>query len=358
MQKTPPILSIRQRSEFSDLGEDYVDFLKILGGPTQINVKGEDPTRCRAIVTLLHGNERSGLKAIHRILRENVEPATDLCIVIASVNAALHSPILSHRFLPWEADMNRCFNPSCGHDQGQLARRIIASLNSRPLEALVDTHNTSAHSEPFTVATRNTPAIQQLSQLFANNLVVLDQVLNTLIEQCETRAPWITVEFGGLMDAAADALAFESLCTFITAKEILDRSAPSSPEPWNSSEPLAPEKLKVLKHPLRLEIHDDTRLHYSSSVVDDSDVTMFNTIDQLNFRVVESNTPLGWLGLNGLDKFHTRSREGIHHIDSFFHEHDGFLTTSRTVTLFMATTDPYIAKQDCLFYFAFDNHHR
>ena len=47
--------------------------------------------------------------------------------------------------------MNRCFSPPCITDQNRLAEAIITELDTRKPEAVVDTHNTSAHSEPFAV---------------------------------------------------------------------------------------------------------------------------------------------------------------------------------------------------------------
>ncbi|MDZ7685065.1 MAG: hypothetical protein U5O39_08755 [Gammaproteobacteria bacterium] len=44
------------------------------------------------------------------------------------------------------------------------------------------------------------------------------------------------------------------------------------------------------------------------------------------------------------------SADGEDLVADYFDAHDGFLVTSRPITLFMATTDPFIAKRDCLLY--------
>ena len=75
------------------LGKDHIEFLKILGKPTWITLDGDDSSRNRAIVTLLHGNEPSGMKAIHQYLLTAERPATNLGIFIVSVEAALHPPL-------------------------------------------------------------------------------------------------------------------------------------------------------------------------------------------------------------------------------------------------------------------------
>ena len=51
---------------------DPVAWLRQLGGPTAIRLSGRDRSRCRTVVTLLHGNEPSGVRALHGWLREHV----------------------------------------------------------------------------------------------------------------------------------------------------------------------------------------------------------------------------------------------------------------------------------------------
>lgn len=336
MQQTPCRLEVWHSPSANDIGDDHIDFLHRLQAPTWITVEGKDSSRTRAIVTLLHGNEPSGLKAVHRILKEKLVPATNLIIVVASVNAALHPPILSHRFLPWEEDLNRCFKNPCNTKQRQLAAEIVLKLLEANTEAIIDTHNTSAHSEPFTVAVNDNLPTLQICQMFTHKLVVIDQHMGTLIEQAKGASPIVTVEFGGLMDPKADQLAYESLVSFITRHHLFNAE---------------PTPLQILHHPLRLEIEDSHEIHYSSSVQDDADLTMINTIDQLNFQIVRTGTNIGWLGRTGLDGLTAVNAAGSDLIHEYFHAFSGFLTTKQDMTVFMATTDPYIARQDCLLYF-------
>lgn len=336
MQQTPSRLVVWDSPSATDVGDDHIDFLHRLQGPTWIRLKGEDSSRTRAIVTLLHGNEPSGLKAIHRMLKDSLLPATDLIIVVASVNAALHPPILSHRFLPWEEDLNRCFREPCDTAQKQLAAEIVRRLGDANTEAIIDAHNTSAHSEPFAVAVNDNSPTLQVSQMFTHKLVVIDQQMGTLIEKTTGSSPIVTVEFGGFMDPKADQMAYESLMAFVTRHQLFNTE---------------PMPLQILRHPLRLEIEETQKIHYSSSVQDDADLTMINTIDQLNFQVVRSGTNIAWLGRTGLEGLTAVNAAGADLIHDYFHASSGFLTTKKDITVFMATTDPYIARHDCLLYF-------
>jgi len=209
-------------------------------------------------------------------------------------------------------------------------------LHEAAPEAIIDTHNTSAHSEPFAVAVNDNVSTQQISQLFTNRLVVIDQQLGTLIEKTDSISPVVTIEFGGLMDPNADKLAYESLISFVSRNHLFKTE---------------PEPLHIMKHPLRLEIEESSEIHYSSSVHNDADLTLINTIDQLNFQAVHTGTKIGWLGKTGLGGLRAVNAKGDNLFHEFFHEVSRFLTIKQQLTIFMATTDPYIARQDCLLYF-------
>lgn len=341
MESTPAHFKTWHNPDPSEIGADYVEFLEILGKPAWITISGEDTNRSRAIVTLLHGNEPSGLKAVHRMIASGVRPATNLGIFIGSVKAALHRPCFSHRFLPEEQDLNRCFNPPWHSDQSKLAASILETLEAFAPEAVVDAHNTSAHSEIFAVSIAENTRVRQITQVFTRRLVVIDQDLGALIEHSSDACPIVTVEFGGLMDPRAHALAEETLRTFVTMRQLFE------------ADPLS---LQVLRHPLRLQVKPGFHVHYSSSVQDDAEITLFNTIDQLNFSSVGAGTALGWLGSSSLDALEVKTATGYDAADEFFAEDNGFLVTTQPITIFMATTDSYIAQKDCLFYMAPADH--
>ncbi|MDH5737862.1 MAG: succinylglutamate desuccinylase/aspartoacylase family protein [Gammaproteobacteria bacterium] len=322
-----------------EIGEDHIAFLKILGEPAWLTFDGKDNSRSRAIVTLLHGNEPSGLKALHNWIKKKQLPETRLGIFVASVNAALHTPILSHRYLPHEKDFNRCFNPPYHCHQGKLAARLIDLLSDFSPEAVIDTHNTSAHSEAFAVAGHDSPAVRQLTQMFTRKLVVMHRKMGTLIERARDLFPVVTVEFGGFNDPRSDLLAEETLEEFIHRRDLFN---------------IEPGPLQVLRDPHRLEVTSGHILHYASSIQDkdltNADITIFNTIDQLNFTHVSKDTRLGWLAADGLAGLRVTDEAGHNLLNRFFFEKDGFLMTAMDINIFMATTDPYIARDDCLLY--------
>ena len=338
MQSTPNTFRHWHMPKSHEVGNNHVEFIKILQGPTWITIEGKDNSRQRAIVTLLHGNEPSGLKAIHRFLQEEITPATNLGIFIVSVNAALLQPYFSHRYLPDETDFNRCFpntlNNKSSNAQELLAIKIIDTLLEYEPEAIVDTHNTSAHSDAFAVAVSSRKEVLQLSQLFTNKLVVLDQELGTLIEQ-DLNCPVVTIEFGGFLDPKADTLALDTLQNFVSSDSLFNAAI---------------SQIQLLEKPLRLEISKSAHLHYSASVHDEADITIYNTIDQMNFSLIKADTAIGWAGKNGIKDLFVKAVNGKNSCPELFLEQNGFLTTRVPMTIFMATTDAHIASNDCLMY--------
>jgi len=318
------------------LGETHVEFLKNLGGPAFVTVNGKDRSRRRCIVTLLHGNEPSGLHAVHTLLKDGIKPETDLGIIVSAADAALYEPVLSHRYIPGERDLNRCFKPPVESNQDKLARAILDVIHDFSPEAVIDTHNTSAHSEPFSIAVHQTEENAGLASLFTDSFIILDQSLGTLLEHLDPSIPAITVEFGGFMDPNADWLARESLHRFVATNALTSTNISA---------------LNYLTHPLRLETRRHLTVTYSSSIDANADLTMINTIDQLNFRRIEPGTPLGWFK----DKEHRNlvaaDRFGDDQYEKYFDQEEGLLCAHIPITIFMATTDPVVANTDCLLYF-------
>ena len=318
------------------LGADPGEFLGNLAGPAWFEIPGKDISRRRAIVTLLHGNEPSGLKAVHHLLREQSVPATNLGVLVASVDAALHSPLLSHRYIPGERDLNRCFGLDEDSNQATLARNIVNLLNDYAPEAIVDTHNTSSHSEPFCISVHDDEDTRRLASLFSDHLIVIRQQLGILLEHVRQEIPCVTVEFGAFMDPDADWLAHETLHRFVMMQTLSHAEA---------------LPLTLLDSPIRLETEHHLTVTYSSSVDESADLTMINSIDQFNFRTLPPGQTLGWFSGSAHRGLVARDPKGENQFAHYFDQTGGLLQTRQPMTIFMATTDPLVANTDCLLYF-------
>jgi hypothetical protein len=332
------VLTVWESPRSTDIAPRVNTFLQDLPGPVAIHQKGRDESRTRVLVTLSHGNEPSGLEAVHRWLVSGQQPAVNVVIVLGSVAAALAEPLFYFRMLPGQRDLNRCFNPPYTDEQGELAQAILEHIRMQQPEAVIDLHNTSGSSPAFSVTIGDTPEQRALTGLFVERMIVTDLRLGSLMEQ-DVGCPLITVEAGGSQDANADLVAGEGLDAFFLSQD-----------PFAESEGIA-----LFHHPLRLELAPHSRIDYGERALHDRDITVRWDIEHFNFAPVDGDDMLGWLGDEGLQHLRIGSDETPHRVQEYFVVREGQLYPRRPMRLFMATTRPDIAASDCLFYFTCEN---
>lgn len=321
--------------ELPALPEDPVAFLNQLNGPVVITVPGASSVGCRAVVTLLHGNEPSGMKAMLRYLRSGQKPAVTLHLFIISVHTALHPPVFTHRQIPGERDMNRTFRPPFDDDLGELASQILAHLVHLAPEVVVDVHNTSGDGPAFAVSPALSEAHIALTRLFTHRLVVTDLQLGSLMEISSTDCPAITIECGGATGSVADEVAYAGLCRLAAAENLFSWQDMSS--------------LDLYHHPVRLELAAECSIVYDTALDADVDLCLPPDIDHFNFGVVDPGVCLG--RVRSASCLRIKSAAGYQAIDEYFHVlPDGSLHPRVPLKLFMVTTNAAIARSDCLLY--------
>ncbi|WP_395338324.1 succinylglutamate desuccinylase/aspartoacylase family protein [Ningiella sp. W23] len=318
-----------------DIAETVFQFLSQLGGPSLIELSGKDPSRCRVITTLLHGNEPSGLYALHRLLKEAFIPQTTTVFIVASVVAASTEPTFSHRMLEGQKDLNRCFGISDvgaehTHLQHALAQAITRSISSLQAEAIIDIHNTSGSGPAFAVATNKSDANLALASHFTHRMIYTDIRLGAIMEQ-DFACPIITIEAGGAQDDEANTTAYNGLRSFLSADDAFEKR----------------QSIEEFEQPQRLELCKNAEICYQSANNPKVDVTMRADIERLNFGKTEAGQHLGWArSLSNLCLDNTNN-----HVGEYFYTEQGLLKTKVALTLFMVTTRADIASSDCLFYF-------
>ncbi|WP_168190263.1 succinylglutamate desuccinylase/aspartoacylase domain-containing protein [Luteithermobacter gelatinilyticus] len=322
-----------------ELGNSLKDFLTRLGGPTWIQITGKDSSRCRGVVTLLHGNEPSGAKALFHWLKNRPVPQVTLHFLICSVRAALTPPEFSHRFLPGHADINRCFRPPYAGPEGKLAKQILHHLRQLKPEAVLDIHNTSGSGPDFAVTSHLTEQHKMLAAQLSHRLIYTGIHLGALME-AEIGAPIITLEAGGCWDMEADRTALKAIETFGGLDTLFSPAADASTWP----------EIDLYAHPLRVELQFGTTLAYGPHRMPNINVTLHEDIERYNFGVTGKDVALGWLDEQGLDRFLVLDYDGRNLARELFYERDGILFTTCDLRLFMVTTQPHLALSDCLFY--------
>lgn len=317
------------------LGSSTDSFLSRLGGPTWLRIRGRDRSRCRAVVTLLHGNEPSGVRALHGLLSAGIQPATNVVALIGAVATATGPPPFRRRAKPEFRDLNRCFRPPYAGEEGRVAKAVLARLRDARPEALIDLHNTSGASPAYAVSTRLDEPRIALTTGFAEHLVVSDQRLGALVEATEDDFPTVVIECGGSRDPESDEIARRGLETYWTAEEVLATRG---------------REVGVLFHPIRVEVREGARVAVAESKVPSFDVTLRTGVERHNFGLLQPGDVLGWLGPRGLAALGALDGKGRDRTEELFRERDGCLEVARPLRPLMVTTDPEIATSDCLFY--------
>ncbi|MGQ9425769.1 succinylglutamate desuccinylase [Gilvimarinus sp. F26214L] len=329
-----------------EIGETATEFLHALTGPAHVYIPGRDQSRCRAAITLLHGNEPSGFFATFQLLRKQVQPAVDLHCLIANVRAAQADPVFFHRTLPGETDLNRCFKPPfTSAPESRLAKGILDTLMQFQPEAVLDIHNTSGSGPAFGVTTFMDPRHEALVSLFTPRIMVTDLKLGALMEISETHFPTVTVECGGAQDPESPRLAEEGLTGFACRENVL-------------TPPPADFAMDFFYNPIRLELRDKASLTYGDKPSARHDLTLLPQIETYNFGIVDPGTELGFSRRALREVLIAPDSRGHDRLDRYFSLIGGRLVTRRALKLFMVTTNAEIARDDCLLYLVPAERHR
>jgi hypothetical protein len=324
------------------LGDNVEEFLRYLGGPACIYVEGDDSARCRALVTLLHGNEPSGVLGLWRWLKGAPRPAVNALCIVASVTAALTEPQFSHRMLPRARDLNRCFRPPFEDAQGRLAEEILELLHFHRPEAVVDMHNTSGSGPSFAVCTYLDRQHDALAALFTRRLILSSLRLGALMEISDRECPTVTVEVGGRLDEEAHLLAYEGIGRYFGAGHVLVAEEAD----WG---------LERLYDPVRLELRPGVSLTYAEAPCPGHDITLRPDIEHHNFGGVDPGVVLGWTEGSAARLFRAEDAAGACAVDRLVRVEHGMLRPAQPLKLFMITTNAVIAQSDCLFYAVADD---
>lgn len=326
----------------SDIGNNTEEFLHYMAGPACFLLEGEDQSRTRAVVTLLHGNEPSGVMALYRWLRSAQRPAVNVVCIVASVVAALEPPVFSHRMLPRARDLNRCFRAPFDDAQGALAEEILEILHLHHPEAVIDIHNTSGSGPAFGVCTFLDRQHDALTSIFTQRLIVSNLGLGALMDISEHSYPTVTIEVGGRLDDAAHELAYEGLCRYFTTPIVLTQGRTD----WG---------LELLHDPIRLELCDHVTLTYAERPCESYDITLKTDVEHHNFGGVSEDTLLGWANGTERSLFRALDAGGRCAVNRLVRIVDGKLYPARPLKLFMITNNSAIAESDCLFYAVADD---
>lgn len=332
-----PIL-VRELTSPDAIPDNPLVFLESLRGATAWRVAGRDRNRSRVVTTLLHGNEPSGLLAVHSWLRAGIQPAVDTLCVVANVEAARLHPVFTNRSVPSRRDLNRCFLGPFDDVEGQLAHAILDLVADAQPEALIDLHNNTGHNPAYSVGLKPTPETLALTALFGSRFVWSHLQLGALIEAIAI-CPALTIEVGKSGEAEADRVAREGLGRFLEGESLFDLPTPPS--------------VQVLTMPMRAQLEPGRRLVMAQKPDPSADLTMPDDLDRHNFETVAVGAHIGWVTGEGCP-LRLVDEAGHDRASEYFERQGDALVARRTFMPIMITVDAAIASSDCLFYVVHD----
>ena len=321
-----------------DVPADVADFLAWLRGPTIFRVPGIDRARARVVAGTLHGNEPSGVRAIHRVLRERVQPAVDVWLFVGAVAAAREPPGFAWRMLPGRRDLNRCFgSPVFDDEDGRTAAAALARLREAVPELVVDLHNNTGHNPAYGIGGEIDAAHLGITALFTDHYVRSRLSLASFTEAFAGLAPAVTIECGRAGDPLADETAYRGLRRLLEC----DRVAP-----------VAAEDMMLFLDPVRVCLRVTKSLAFADDPVPGVDLTLDPAIDRHNFQTLVPGTRLGWLDADAPWPVIALAADGTDRSTTLLESSGGELRVRASFVPMMATTDTMAAMTDCLFYAA------
>jgi hypothetical protein len=106
----------------------------------------------------------------------------------------------------------------------------------------------------------------------------------------------------------------------------------------------------VLEKPLRVSLRPGASIAYADGPVAGADLTVRVEIDRHNLETLPAGSPIGWVRAGAPWPIVATGASGQDESRDFFALRGGVLEARREITPIMMTTDPGIARSDCLFY--------
>ncbi|MDX1619646.1 MAG: succinylglutamate desuccinylase/aspartoacylase family protein [Nitriliruptorales bacterium] len=321
--------------ELLDLPER--ELLAALGKPTLIRVPGDGDAPPRAVACLLHGDESTGFKALHRILRRRRTYPFDFYAVVGNVRAALEPPGYAHRFLDDQEDFNRIWGLDDPTTQARRAAdAMLAALHDAGIESMVDIHNNTGNNPFYAIVTTLRPETLNLATLWTTTILHWDLGANTLMEALEDDCAAIAVECGlpGLPESLAFAV--DGLRRYLGAR------------------PLETDRVRrdfdMLGGLRKVIVKPEVRFQFGGELTNEVDFVIDEDADVHNFIRVDAGHVIGRVHPGSAMPVRAIEPGGNDVTDEHFSIRDGEVVLECDVTPVMMTRTVEATRKDCLFY--------
>ncbi|MEE2671772.1 MAG: M14 family metallopeptidase [Bdellovibrionota bacterium] len=302
---------------------------ELLGGPTLIHLKTENPAKPLYLSTLLHGNETSSHSVLLRFLKNNTPLKRDLIIFIGNTLGASKGM----RHLPGQVDYNRIWEEGNLPEHG-LAKQVIEYAQANEPFASIDLHNNTGKNPFYGCINKLDEEFKNLASHFGEHTVYFTEPHNVQSMAFSKICPSVTVEAGlpGEEAGIEQALKFvETIYHFETIEHHPTR-----------------QKNLVYHTLARFKVHHDAKVDFEDSPFTGSDLSFVSNLDSRNFEVVKKGTRIGFA--KNLDHLIVENNRGEIITDQFIKIEDNKIIMTRTFIPSMFTKDIYVMKEDCLGY--------
>ena len=314
-------------SGFLDLEPNQL--YKVIHGPTIIHLKGKEKNPL-FVSTLLHGNETTGVRALQKLIKhhkENNRPfLRDLVMFIGNVEAAKQNK----RLLESQKDFNRLWDQDL-----EMVRSVKNYVESMRPIAAIDIHNTTGRNPLYACVAEFGERSVSLAQLFSRTLVFFESPTGTITEAMSKICPSITIECGQSDNQMGIEKAYELLESCLHIPEI----------PQVSSDK---QHINIFRSKARIVLPEGASVEFTDAE-SKADYYFSSDWDRWNFSEVEAGTLIGKtnkaeLFLKVLD----RNNQDV--FNTYFRVEGSDIKAAKKIYPSLLTTDPEIAKEDCLGY--------
>jgi hypothetical protein len=321
------------------LDADEQSLLRALARPTLIRIPGAGTQPPRALSVLLHGDESTGLQAIHRVLRARRRHPFDLYVMIGNVQAALAPPGFASRYLDDQEDFNRIWGldePST--TQRRAADAILAQLRDAGPESVIDIHNNTGDNPFYAILTRVEPRSLTLATLFTTTILRWDLQAATMMESLNDVATTAAVECG--LPGRPESLAFavDGIRRYLAAPPLDDGGAVADHD--------------LLGGLIKVTVDPAARFRFGGTLDDDHDLVLRPDADVHNFVEVPPGHVLGAIHPGAPLPMRAVDAAGRDVTAEHLLALDGEVTLRRTSVPVMMTRTVAATRKDCLFYLA------
>ena len=321
------------------LPEGFLDcparrLVELLPGPTLFDLPGRDPHPL-FVLTLLHGNEDSGLTAVQDVLRRHGSRGLNRSMLLFIGNIAAAAENL--RTLPGEYDHNRIWpGAPLADDQPlvRMARAVYEYVGSRKPFAAIDIHNNTGFNPHYSCITKLEPKFIALAQLFSRIVVHFQRPRGTAAAAFANLCPSITVECGKAGAGSATQHAIELVEAGLSIAHLPDHAP-------------APQDVDLLRTYAIVRPPAGASFSFDGAA---ADFRFRSDIDRLNFSELARGENFGALGSPEarLEILPGDSEDLLP--DAYFDYADGLIRLSRPAIPAMLTLDPRAVQLDCLCY--------